>query len=90
MASRPPPLEPNVNRNDIAGVRTASAAARRHINPSDIAEVVGGYAHADAVRTEAEIDAAHAALPGWARGSIRTHTDAHDRIGAVPEPVKAF
>jgi len=71
-----------VNFNYIAGEWTAAAAAKRNINPSDISDVVGEYAHADAVQTEGAIASAHAAFPGWARGSVQARADALDRIGA--------
>jgi acyl-CoA reductase-like NAD-dependent aldehyde dehydrogenase len=71
-----------MNRNYIAGEWTAGAAARPNINPSDVADVVGEYAHADAEQTETAIAAANAAFPGWARGSLPARADALDRIGA--------
>src|SRR5208337_2665138 len=62
-----------LHQNYIAGEWVDGAAVSRNINPSDTSDVVGEYARADAVQTDAAVKAAHAAFPAWAR------TTAHER-----------
>ena len=71
-----------MNRNFIAGEWVEGSTARRNINPSDTADVVGEYAHADAAQTDAAIDAAWSAFAAWSRGSIQARADALERIAA--------
>ncbi|MGH6625402.1 MAG: aldehyde dehydrogenase family protein [Burkholderiaceae bacterium] len=68
--------------NYIAGQWTAGADMRRNINPSDLDDLVGEYAHADAAQTEAAIVAARTAFPAWARGALQARADALERIAA--------
>ena len=68
--------------NYIAGQWAEGAEMRRNINPSDLDDLVGEYAHADAAQTEAAIAAARAAFPAWSRGPLQARADALDRIGA--------
>ena len=68
--------------NYIAGQWAEGADLRRNINPSDLDDLVGEYAHADAAQTEAAIAAARAAFAAWSRGPLQARADALDRIGA--------
>ncbi len=68
--------------NYIAGQWTAGADMRRNINPSDLDDLVGEYAHVDAAQTEAAIVAARTAFPAWARGALQARADALERIAA--------
>ncbi len=71
-----------MHRNYIAGEWLEGTETRRNVNPSDIADVVGEYAHADAAQTHAAIEAARLAFPAWSRGSIQARADSLERIGA--------
>lgn len=53
--------------NLIDGARVAGNDSTRNINPSDIRDVVGIYALADASQAEAAIEAARTAASAWAR-----------------------
>src|SRR5574337_497174 len=68
--------------NYIAGQWAEGADVRRNINPPDLDDLVGEYAHADTAQTEAAIAAAHDAFAGWSRGPLQARADALDRIGA--------
>ena len=68
--------------NYIAGQWAKGVDVRRNINPSNLDDLVGEYAHADAAQTEAAITAARAAFPAWSRGPLQARADALDRIGA--------
>lgn len=68
--------------NYIAGQWAKGVDVRRNINPSNLDDLVGEYAHADAAQTEAAIAAARAAFPAWSRGPLQARADALDRIGA--------
>lgn len=67
--------------NYIGGEWVESTTTNRNINPSNLDDVVGEYASADAAQTEAAIAAAHAAFPTWAASDPETRADALDRIG---------
>ena len=71
-----------MKQNYIAGQWVAGVDVRRNINPSDIGDLVGEYAQADAAQTDAAVRAARAAAPGWARASIQARADALENIAA--------
>ncbi len=72
----------SVHRNYVAGEWVDSAAAPlRDVNPSDVTDVVGEYAAADAAQTLRAIEAARAAFPAWARTSIQQRADLLDAVG---------
>jgi aldehyde dehydrogenase (NAD+) len=71
-----------LHRNYIGGEWVEGAATNLNINPSNLDDVVGEYASADASQTEAAIAAAHAAFPAWAASSPEIRSDILDRIGA--------
>lgn len=68
-------------RNLINGEWVDGVEVARDVNPSNLADVVGEYARADAAQTRAAIAAARAAFPGWARGSVQERADLLDRVG---------
>lgn len=65
-----------INGEWVAGNRYAP-----NINPSNVADVIGEYTHADEAQLDAAVAAARAAFPAWATGSIQARADALDRIG---------
>lgn len=73
----------DVYANLIGGEWVASTTASRNINPSDLSDVVGEYAQADAAQTAAAIDAAAAAFPTWAAASPQRRSDILDAAGSA-------
>jgi aldehyde dehydrogenase (NAD+) len=71
-----------VHRNLIAGEWVAGATATANRNPSDVRDVVGDYAQADAAQARAAIAAAKQAFPAWAAGSIQERSNILDRAGS--------
>ncbi len=72
----------NVCNNYIAGEWLAGAAVTVNRNPSNVADVVGEYAQADAAQTRTAVAAAKAAFPAWATGSIQERSNILDRAGS--------
>jgi acyl-CoA reductase-like NAD-dependent aldehyde dehydrogenase len=73
----------SAHRNYINGTWVESAAAPIvNRNPSDIDDVVGSYAAADAAQTRRAIEAARAAFPAWSRSSIQERADLLDAVGS--------
>ncbi len=70
-----------LNRNYIDGEWVEGPDTNRDVNPSNLDDVVGEYARADAAQARAAIAAARAAFPGWARGNIQERADLLDRVG---------
>lgn len=70
-----------LNKNLINGEWLEGAGASRNINPSDIDDVVGEFAAADAAQVEAAIAAAHAAFKTWSRSPIQQRFDILDKAG---------
>ena len=56
--------------NYINGQWVPGATWSKNINPSDVSDVVGEYAQADAAQTEQAIAAARAAAPAWASFNV--------------------
>ena len=71
----------NPFRNFIAGEWVAGATATLNRNPSDLADVIGEYAQADAAQARTAIAAAKQAFPAWAGGSIQERANILDRAG---------
>jgi alpha-ketoglutaric semialdehyde dehydrogenase len=71
-----------VHRNLIAGEWVAGATATANRNPSDVRDVIGEYAQADAAQVRTAIAAAKAAFPAWASGSIQERSSILDRAGS--------
>ncbi len=76
----------SVHQNLIAGAWSDGAGVAANINPSDVADVVGEYAQADAAQTETAIAAARDAAPGWANSGIQQR---HDVLKAVGDEILA-
>ncbi len=69
-------------RNLVGGEWVAGATTTPNRNPSDVSDVIGEYAQADAAQAKAAIAAAKAAFPAWASGSIQERANILDRAGA--------
>ena len=67
--------------NYVAGRWSEGATTSRNLNPSNVSDVIGEYAHGDGAQTETAIAAAAAAFPSWSRGSTQQRADALDKIG---------
>ncbi len=72
----------DLKKNFIAGAWLDGGAPRENINPSDVTEVVGVYAHAGATQVEAAIQAARNAAPQWAATTLQQRCNALDFIGS--------
>lgn len=70
-----------MNKNLIAGNWCEGRSVRENINPSDLSDIVGVYAHADVADTQHAIEAATLAQPIWAACSSQQRADTLDRIG---------
>ncbi|WP_151633101.1 aldehyde dehydrogenase family protein [Noviherbaspirillum aerium] len=70
-----------MHANHINGRWVESAHAAPNINPSNLAESLGDYAHADEAQTQDAITAAHSALDDWRCGSVQARVDSLDLIG---------
>jgi alpha-ketoglutaric semialdehyde dehydrogenase len=68
--------------NYINGEWMPSAAWAPNRNPSDLSDVIGEYALADAAQTNAAVDAAAAAFPAWSIGSIQERANILDKVGS--------
>ncbi len=70
-----------LHQNLIGGSWTPGASVNVNKSPSDFADVVGEYAQADVGQAQAAIEAAKAAFPKWASGSVQERADILDRAG---------
>ena len=68
--------------NLIAGAWIAGASYAPNVNPSDLDDVIGEYARADAAQARDAIAAARAAFPAWATGSIQERANILERAAA--------
>jgi aldehyde dehydrogenase (NAD+) len=68
-------------RNYIAGDWVAGVTAIANRNPSDVNDIIGEYAQADAAQARAAIAAAKDAFPTWSIGSIQERANILDRAG---------
>ncbi|WP_439606211.1 aldehyde dehydrogenase family protein [Hydrogenophaga sp.] len=71
-----------VHLNFIAGEWLAGTGSAPNINPSDLSDVVGGYALGDAAQVDVAVAAARAAFPAWSTSGIQARSDALDRIAS--------
>jgi len=70
--------------NYIGGEWTPAAAAwAPNRNPSDLTDVIGEYAMADAAQTKAAVNAAAAAFPAWSVSSIQERANTLDAVGST-------
>ncbi len=67
--------------NLIGGQWLPGASYSANLNPSNLADVIGEYAQADAAQLEQAVQAARAAFPAWSTGGIQARSDALDKIG---------
>ncbi len=70
-----------VQKNYIGGEWVDGAAERNNINPSDLSDVVGTYAQADASAVARAVDAAKAAAKGWNRSTPQQRYDVLEFVG---------
>jgi len=68
-------------KNYIGGEWVAGASTTHNRNPSDVRDVIGEYAQADAAQTKAAIAAAKQAFPAWAAASIQDRSNLLDKVG---------
>lgn len=68
--------------NFIGGEWVAGATYSVNRNPSDLTDVIGEYAQADAAQTEQAIAAARAAFPAWSTSGIQARSDSLDKVGS--------
>ena len=68
-------------KNLIGGEWIEGADINRNMNPSDLSDMVGEYARADAKQALQAIAAARAAFPAWSRGNIQARADMLEAIG---------
>ncbi len=69
-------------RNYIGGEWVEGATTTQNRNPSDVTDVVGEFAQADAKQAKAAIAAAKQAFPAWSTGTIQQRFDVLDRAGS--------
>ncbi|HEY4106989.1 MAG TPA: aldehyde dehydrogenase family protein [Polyangiaceae bacterium] len=67
--------------NLINGEWIRGASYAPNINPSNLAETIGEFAHAGTADVDAAVMAATAAFPAWSTGNIQARAEALDRIG---------
>mgnify|MGYP000874505091 CR=1 FL=1 len=70
-----------LHKNYINGEWVEGVSTSQNINPSDISDVVGTYAQADARQAQDAIAAAKAALPGWSGTTPQQRADILEAIG---------
>jgi aldehyde dehydrogenase (NAD+) len=70
-----------MKQNWIGGTWVDGASASRNVNPSDLSDVIGEYAQADAEQTRRAIAAARDAFPKWALSTPQQRFDALDAVG---------
>lgn len=68
-------------KNFINGEWIDSAEGRDNINPSDINDIVGTYAHGDEAQAKLAVAAAKAAAPLWAASTPQQRFDVLDFVG---------
>lgn len=67
--------------NLIGGEWAAGENYDPNVNPSNVLDVIGEYAHGGAAHLDAAVAAARAAFGGWSTGNIQTRSEALDKIG---------
>jgi len=67
--------------NYIDGQWVTGKNYQANINPSDLSDVIGEYAQADAAQVEAAITAARKAFPAWSTSGIQARADALEKVG---------
>ena len=72
----------DVLENLIGGAWVGGSEVAQNVNPSNTEDVIGEYARGDAASVDAAVEAARAALPGWAFASPQVRHDLLDKVGA--------
>lgn len=67
--------------NYIGGEWLAGTGFTENRNPSDLGDVIGLYAQADAGQVRQAVAAARAALPGWAAATPQLRAEILERAG---------
>lgn len=67
--------------NYIDGQWVTGKNYQANINPSDLSDVIGEYAQADAAQVEAAVTAARKAFPAWSTSGIQARADALEKVG---------
>jgi aldehyde dehydrogenase (NAD+) len=70
-----------MKQNYIGGRWVDGASVHANVNPSDVSDIVGEYAQADAAQTEEAIAAAKAAFPAWRTSNVQARCDLLDAVG---------
>ncbi len=68
--------------NYLAGEWVPGPTWSPNRNPSDLSDVIGEYAQADAGQTDAAVAAAKDAFPAWSVSSIQDRANILDRVGS--------
>src|SRR5438128_1807487 len=71
----------DLHHNYIAGEWVGGVEMSKNINPSDVSDVIGEYAHADRAQAETAIAAARNAFPAWAASSVQDRANLLDAVG---------
>lgn len=71
-----------MQQNYIAGQWVDGDTVSRNLNPSDLSDVVGEYAQANADQVREAIRAARKASSAWAHSTAQAKADALDKIGS--------
>ena len=69
--------------NMIGGEWVSGSSAAPNVNPSNTDDVIGEFTRGDAGSVDAAVDAARAALPGWAGASPQLRHDLLEATGAA-------
>ncbi|WP_027797734.1 aldehyde dehydrogenase family protein [Paraburkholderia acidipaludis] len=69
--------------NFIAGNWVESTQVSRNVNPSNLDDVIGEFAQADAAQVHHAIGAARAAFPQWSNSTPQQRFDVLDRAGTL-------
>lgn len=72
-----------LHQNLIGGQWMAGAGINVNKNPSDLSDVIGEYAQADAAQVKTAIEAAKAAFPKWGGSNVQERADILDRAGSA-------
>ncbi len=68
-------------KNLVNGEWVEGSGGKDNINPSDITDIIGTYARADARQTDVAVEAAVAAQPKWAESTLQQRFDVLDFVG---------
>ncbi|MCL4185423.1 MAG: aldehyde dehydrogenase family protein [Burkholderiaceae bacterium] len=71
-----------MNRNYIGGEWIDASDAGGNVNPSDLSDVIGEYARADAAQAATAIAAARDAFATWSTGALQARADALEKVAA--------